>query len=953
MRPLLTCLLCAANLWALGGPRYVETSPHLGAFALVANGSAATVRVDAADWPGVQRAAYDLQADVNRVTGVTPAWDTTAPKMVLIGTVGKSPLIEQLVRAGKIDVSGIRGKWESFFLQTVANPFPGVDSAVVIAGSDKRGTIFGIYDLSEQIGVSPWYWWADVTPDHKSALYVLAGKYQQGEPSVKYRGIFFNDEKPDLDFWVRAKFGEHTVPGGTAANFNSAFYSKVFEVILRMKGNYLWPAMWNNAFAEDDSANPRLADEYGIVMGTSHQEPMMRAQKEWDWHLRAANGNWNYATQSAILDDFWRQGIRQRKDFENIYTMGLRGENDSPMVRTAAEGVALTEKIVTAQRKMLAEEVKPDVTKVPQLWALYKEVQQYYEGGLRVPDDVTLLWADDNWGNVRRLPTPEERKRSGGAGIYYHFDYHGGPRSYQWLNTSPLNKIWQQMSLAKQYGDDRIWIVNVGHFKGYELPTEFFLSLGWNTERWRGDTVNEYTRQWAEREFGAPYAAETAAIVDAYTDYNARRKPELLEPGTYSLVNYREAERVVEDYTALAARAEALYARIPAGKRDAFFQLVLFPTKASANLNAMYLSAGKNVLYASQGRVSANSWAAKVKTLFDADTALTKQWDALNGGKWEHFMDQPHIGYTSWRDPPANTLAAIKLASVQAPAETSLGVATDGGSSTLPAFDSLNQQRSYIDVFNKGREPFEFTAIPGAPWITLSQSKGRVEDETRVWVTIDWDKVPIGVNQGSIKITGAGADETIKVAARKPSDLTRATLTGFVEGAGYVAIDAGHFTSKTDAGQAAFRPVEQYGMLTDAPVDVQGLNAGPHLDYRIYVFTPGEATARLTLGPALNFAPDRPVRIAVSIDSEAPQVLTVVPRGYNAANGNRDWEQSVRDNARYITSKLQIAAPGYHTFKVWMVDPGVVLERILIDTPASAKAISYLGPPESFRGTKR
>jgi hypothetical protein len=477
--------------------------------------------------------------------------------------------------------------------------------------------------------------------------------------------------------------------------------------------------------------------------------------------------------------------------------------------------------------------------------------------------------------------------------------------------------------------------------------------LGWNTAQWKGETVNEFTRQWAEREFGAPYAAEAAAIVDAYTAYNARRKPELLEPGTYSLINYREAERVVEDYTALAARAEALSSKIPEAKRDAFFQLVLFPTKASANLNAMYLAAGKNTLYASQGRASANSWAGKVKALFDADAVLTKQWDALNGGKWEHFMDQPHIGYTSWRDPPANTLAAIKLASVQAPAEASLGVVADGGSATLPAFDSLNQQRSYIDVFNKGREPFEFTATPSASWITLHPLTGRVDDETRVWVTIDWDRAPSDVNQGSIRIAGAGTEQTVTLTARKPSDLTRSTLTGFAEGAGYVAMDASHFTSKTDAGQAAFRPVEQYGMRTDAPVDVQGLNAGPHLDYRVYLFTPGEATARLTLGPALNFAPDRPVRIAVSMDSEAPQVLTIVPKGYNAANGNREWEQSVRDNARYVTSKHQIAASGYHTFKVWMVDPGVVVERIVIDTPASAKAPSYLGPPENFRGGKR
>ncbi len=967
MRLLLTCLLLTANLWALGGPHYVETSTRPGAFPLVENGSAAALRVDPADWPGVQRAAQDLQADVNRVTGVTPALNAAAqntaatnmaPKMILIGTVGKSPLIDQLARAGKIDVSGIRGKWESFFLQTIANPLPGVDSALVIAGSDKRGTIFGIYDLSEQIGVSPWYWWADVTPEHKSALYITAGRYEQGEPSVKYRGIFFNDEKPDLDFWVRAKFGEHAVPGGTAANFNSAFYSKVFEVILRMKGNYLWPAMWNNAFAEDDPANARLADEYGIVMGTSHQEPMLRAQKEWDWHLRAANGNWNYATQSAVLDQFWRDGIRQRKDFESIYTIGLRGENDSAMVQTAAEGIALTQKIVAAQRKMLAEEVNPDVTKIPQLWSLYKEVQQYYEGGLRVPDDVTLLWAEDNWGNLRRLPTPEERKRSGGAGIYYHFDYHGGPRSYQWLDTSPLPKIAEQMSLAKQYGADRIWIVNVGHFKGYELPTEYFLSLGWNTARWSGDNADEYTRLWAAREFGAQYASEIAEIVAAYTRFNARRKPELLEPVTYSLVNYREAERVVEDFNALAARAQDVAAKLAPAKRDAFFQLVLFPTEASANLNAMYAAAGKNMLYAAQGRASANAWAARVKTLFDDDSALTRQDSELGGGKWEHFMDQPHIGYTTWRDPPENTLAALKLASVNPPAQASLGVGTDGGSPTLPAFDSLNQQRSYIDVFNKGREPFNFTATASAPWIALSpstgqvESTGRIEDDARVWVSIDWARAPSGVTQGFVKITGAGREELINVTVRKPSDLTRGTLNGFVEGAGYVAIDADHFAAKTDVGPAGFRAVADYGMRTDAPVDVQGLASGPHLDYRMYLFTPGQATAHLTLGPALNFAPDRPVRIAVSMDDEPAQVLTVVPQGYNAANGNRDWEQSVRDNARFLSSTHQIEAPGYHTFKVWMVDPGVVLERILIDTPASAKGPSYLGPPESFRGTR-
>ncbi|MEO8100757.1 MAG: glycosyl hydrolase 115 family protein [Acidobacteriota bacterium] len=953
--PFLGLLLGCANAWALGGPRYVSDTAQPGAFPLVEGPNAAALRVDSTDWPGVLRAARDLQADINRVTSLTPALvNDLHPRMVLIGTIGRSTLIDRLAQEGKIDVGEIRGKWESFSLQTVANPLPGVDSALVIAGSDKRGTIFGIYDLSEQIGVSPWYWWADVTPEHRGALYVTAGEHQQGEPSVKYRGIFLNDEKPDLDFWVRSKFGEHPAPGGgsgTVANFNSQFYTKLFEVILRMKGNYLWPAMWNNAFAEDDPSNARLADEYGIVMGTSHQEPMMRAQKEWDWHLRDANGNWNYATHPAVLDQFWRSGIRERKDFENIYTMGLRGENDSAMVGTAAEGVALTEKIVAEQRKMLAEEVNPKVENIPQMWSLYKEVQGYYESGLRVPGDVTLLWAEDNWGNIRRLPTPEERQRSGGAGIYYHFDYHGGPRSYQWLNTSPLPKIWEQMSLAKQYGADRIWIVNVGHFKGYELPTEYFLSLGWNTGRWTGENVNEFTLLWAAREFGDAYANEAAGIVAAYTKYNGRRKPELLEAGTYSLTNYQEADRVAADYNALVARAEALSQKLPAPKRDAFYQLVLFPTKASANLNEMYIAAAMNALYAKQGRASANDWATRTQVLFQKDQDLMRQFNKeLAGGKWDHFMDQSHIGYTTWRDPPADTMEAIKLTQITIPTQAGLGIAA-----TLPLFDSMNDQHNFIDIYNRGLTAFTFTAAASQPWIVLSQTSGAVEKETRISVSIDWKRAPAGLTQASIKIAGAGREEIVDISTRKVSEVT--TGAGFAEGDGYVAMEAEHFSRATSIGSNRWVRVEDYGhtlsgMRTSAPVDTPSLTPGqdaPVLEYRMYLFTPGQTTVRLTLGPALNFAPSRSVKLAVSFDDEEPQIQTVVPQGYNAQNGNRDWEQSVRDNARFVTSTHAIVSRGSHTLKVWMVDPGVVLERILVDTPASSKATSYLGPPESWK----
>jgi hypothetical protein len=606
-------LFPAQDALAIGQAQYVQSVAGKNSFPIVQNRQAAEIYVDTSDWPGVLRAAKDLQSDIARVTQCTPSISGEPGRLsgetIIIGTVGKSRIIDDLVKAGKVNVSDISGKWESFFLQVVSNPLPNVPKALIIAGSDKRGTIYGIYDLSEQIGVSPLYWWADVPAQHKDALYVKDGKHLQGPPSVKYRGIFLNDESPDLSGWVSHTFGTVPVKDNppippNVANYNSQFYSKIFETILRMKGNYLWPAMWNNAFNEDDPENPKLADEYGIVMGTSHQEPMLRAQKEWDRRYQTTLGSWNYYRSPDVLKDFWREGIRRNKDFESILTIGLRGANDTPMIPggTVRQSMALLEEIVGVQRKMISEEINPDVTQVPQLWCLYKEVQEYYNAGLRVPDDVTLLWADDNWGNLRRLPTEAERKRPGGAGIYYHFDYVGGPRNYKWINTIPIPKVWEQMTLAKDYGADRIWIVNVGHFKHVLLPMEFFLNLGFNADRWNHKNIGDYTRLWAEREFGPEYAAEIADIVNKYTAYNARRKPELLEPTTYSLIHYREAERIVFDYNAIAAKAEEIYQKLPREFRDAFYELVLFPTKACAQVNEMYVAAGKNALYARQGR---------------------------------------------------------------------------------------------------------------------------------------------------------------------------------------------------------------------------------------------------------------------------------------------------------------------------------------------------------------
>ncbi|MGD1044572.1 MAG: glycosyl hydrolase 115 family protein [Bacteroidota bacterium] len=959
---------------------YVTTIKEEGRFVLSYSGKSAPLCISSQDHAGVIRALKQLQADIEKTTDAKPdLLIDTIPELkeiVLVGTIGRSPLIDKLIQEKKIDVDSIANKWESFLIQVIEKPFPYVNRALIIAGSDKRGTIYGIYDLSKQIGVSPWYWWADVPIEHKNALFVNPGKYTQGPPSVRFRGIFLNDEYPDLTKWVTKKFGmvpqsENPPIHAGIANYNHEFYEKLFGLILRLKGNYLWPAMWNNAFNEDDPENPRLADEYGIVMGTSHQEPMLRAQQEWDRRFFRTLGTWKYAQHPDVLENFWREGIRRNKKYESIITIGLRGENDTEMIPggTDTQSIDMLTNIVSAQRRIIAQEVNTDVANVPQVWCPYKEVLAYYNEGFRVPDDVTLLWAEDNWGNIRRLPTAAELKRSGGAGIYYHFDYHGGPRSYQWINTSPIAKIWDQMSLAKQYGADRIWIVNVGHFKGYEFPLEYFMDLAWNTDKWTNDNINEYTRLWAKREFGPTYAKDIAEIISKYTKYNGRCKPELLSANTYSLVNYQEAENVVADFNSIGAKAEEISSKLPEDKRNAFYELVLFPTKASALVNELYLVAGENALYAKQGRASTNDMAAQCRSLFQADTSLMGYFNrTFADGKWNHFMDQTHLGYTNWQDPPQNSLRAIKLTEIAIPDTAMMGVAIDGsdsvwsgsqGEAVLPMFDVFNQQHHYIDIFNKGTISFEVNAIASDSWIILSDAKATVEKDKRLWVSVDWSKVSKGTANGTIALTGINSTVAVKVNAFNPAEVTRESLKGFVEGEGCVSIEAEHYTKKTDVDSRRWIRIEDYGHTLSAMravsppyiiEDTLGKNS-PSLEYQMYLFSTGEFDVTVILSPTLNFMPDHALRFAISIDDETPQIVTIVPEHYSAQNGNRDWEKSVADNARYSHTTYTITKLGYHVLKIWMVDPGVVLQKLIVNTGGVKPC--YLGPPESFHRAVR
>jgi hypothetical protein len=559
------------------------------------------------DWL-IHKVASLLQTDIKAVTGKAPAivHARGTGRQILIGTLRGSKFIKEL----SFDSTSLHEQWEAFSIQTLA------DGTLLIVGSDKRGTAYGVLELSKQLGVSPWYWWADVPVQQKKNVYVEKGKFDFGPPAVQYRGIFINDEAPAFSGWTREKFG----------GFNHLVYEKMFELLLRLRGNYLWPAMWGNAFNDDDTTNPVLADKWGIVMGTSHHEPMLRAQAEWK---RYGKGPWDYTKNEAVLKAFWRKGIENMGKHESIVTVGMRGDGDMPM--TEGTATALLEKIVKEQRQIIRDVTGKPAEQTPQLWALYKEVQDYYDKGMRVPDDVTLLLCDDNWGNIRRLPDLKAPPRTGGYGIYYHFDYVGDPRNYKWVNTNNLARVWEQLHLAKAYGADKIWIVNVGDLKPMELPISFFMDYAWHG----GDTWEDYYSKYFGKEIGG--------YLRDYSIMAARRKPELLDEYSYPLPQYKE---IVQEWAVLAAKVEK-------GQRSAaYFQLVEYPVKAMYNLHQLYYAVA---LYKSDP-IENKRWADSAKAYYVKDSLLTIAYHQVAGGKWNHMMDQTHIGYTGWQQPERNSM---------------------------------------------------------------------------------------------------------------------------------------------------------------------------------------------------------------------------------------------------------------------------------------------------------
>ena len=616
------------------------TSPVQGGFPLIRQGTPAAVVTDPSDAKGIQIAADNLRADFGRVTGTGAP--SAGSRAILAGTAS-SPMMQGLAARGLVDLKPLEGTYETYILTTVQGQVPGYDEVLLVAGSDMRGTIYGIYELSEQIGVSPWYFWADVPVPNQENLFLATGCYTVEPPAVRYRGIFLNDEAPCLTSWVKNRFG--TDYGG------HEFYAHVFELLLRLRANFLWPAMWSWSFYADDPLNSVMANEMGIIMGTSHHEPMARNHQEWV-RKNGADGPWDYQKNKKNLDKFFTEGVRRAAGTEDLITIGMRGDGDAAMGKEGEEAkyISLLEKIIDNQRKIIRRETGRPAAERPQVWALYKEVQQYYDLGLRVPDDVTILLSDDNWGNVRKLPTAAERSRKGGWGIYYHVDYVGAPRNSKWLNVTPIQNMWEQLQLTYSYGVDRLWVLNVGDLKPMEYPIDLFLSMARTPEAFTADNLLDHTRAFCARAFGPDQADEAARILNLYSKYSGRTTAEMMDRTTYDLPS-GEFKRVADDLVRLEAEALRQYLTLPEAAKDAYYQLILFPVQALSNLYEMYYAQAMNHALYSRGDPAADKWADRVEACFERDAFLMRQYNKeLAGGKWDGMMTQKHIGYRSWND---------------------------------------------------------------------------------------------------------------------------------------------------------------------------------------------------------------------------------------------------------------------------------------------------------------
>ena len=831
-----------------------------------------------------------------------------------------------------------------------------------------------MYDVSEQIGVSPWYWFADVPAKNHVEVYALDTTKVQKTPTVKYRGFFINDEAPALTGWANNKYPQY---GGNSP-FGAEFYSHVFELLLRSRANYLWPAMWNGMFNVDDPRNQPLADEYAIVMGTSHTEPMVRATAEWSKVAKGSESGWQWATNNATLYDYFYDGAERAAPYENVVTVGMRGYHDTAM--SADVQTSVLEAVVDAQQDILTK-IHGNASEVPQMWCLYKEVQDYFEAGMKVPDYVTLLWTEDNFQNIRRLPVGDEKKRSGGAGVYYHFDYVGDSRNYKWIDTIQLQKTYEQMRLAKDRDADRIWIVNVGDIKPSEVAISHWFDIAYDIDAYDQTSVPQWITDFAARNFGEEHAQTISDILDEYGFLANMRKFEWVEPSSYSILNYEEADRILAQWEDIGKKAQDVYDALPAELQPAFYEMVLHRVLAGGNFVDVQVSGARNIVYSGMGRNSANRWLQRTIDGMNKDHNLTKRYHELFNGKWNHMLDQTHLGYQGyWQQPMRQSTPYLRwVQTLERGLAGDLGVAVEGSNATIPGDDqwhtngggSLNllditpfTPKRWLEIASVGTQIFNWN-ISAEPFIKLSQSSGIMkpdDEDVRVYIEVDFSQVPdhfgkkstLNISSSTDYGTQFGMPQVI-VQVNKTSVPSNFSA-GFVESAGQLAFEAEHYTRLAPKGNLSLTTLPKYGRTLSAiKLDdslAEGLTSAtaPAIEYDFYTFTPTTAAkglnVTLILSPSLNVDPKKPLAYITQIDDKPEQRRQYVI-DQPQPNFPVGWGTAVAQNAWYNTTNFGEVAPGKHTLKVWLVEANVIFQKVVLDL--GGVVYSHNGPPESYR----
>lgn len=955
-----------------------EKSPETKyAFTLASPRQTAAILYDASDAAVVKRAAELFAADVEAVTGrrpqVTSATGETGPA-VIVGTVGGSALIRRLSEAGKIDTAPLEGAWERYLIQTVANPLPGIRKALVIAGSDRRGAAYGLFTLSELIGVSPWYWWADVPVKKHAALHVDAPPTYSQTPSVRYRDIFLNDEDWGLTPWASQTFEPER------GNIGPRTYAKVCELLLRLKANYLAPAMHpvSTSFNQIPE-NKLVADTFAIVMGSTHCEPLLlNTASEWDTQTM---GPWNYDKNKEGINRVLTQRVRENSPYENVYTLALRGLHDGAMSTTLPmhEKVRMLQQALLDQRQILAENIDRPVETVPQAFTPYKEVLEIYSNGLELPDDVTIVWPDDNYGYMKRLSGVREQRRTGRSGVYYHVSYLGVPHSYLWFSTTPPSLMYEELRKAYDTTADRLWLLNCGDLKGSEMQVSLFLDMAWDIGRFTADNVVTYPARWLAGIFGEAYYDRLEAMTREHLRLAFPRKPEYMGWGyhwnrfdhnceqltdtDFSFTNYDEAPRRLEAYRKLGARAEALLHEIGDEARPAFYQLVYYPLRGAELMNRMTLGGQRNRWYARQGRAATNAVRDEVQRCYDSLQVITRGYNSLLGGKWNHMMSmrQNYDGVSSYFNLPhlaTHDAAGAPRLALQVAGEDVTGARAFHA---LPAFDNYLRRTYPVEIYNRGGGTLAWTAHASEPWVVLSKSAGKTADEERITVGIDWEKAPSGNAVPAQIVFRAGEQsEKVLVSLFNPTAPSRAELRGiYVENNGCVSIPAAGCHRVRENDRIKITVVEDLGIegpalqLGDptAPLQIFRSRDVPCAEYDFYAFDAGSVDVYTYVLPTFPLHADRDFRIGENTNTDTKYSVQIDDGALATPSSShveyaQVWFESVLRNCAVNKSTLHIDKPGRHTLRIRVGDPGIVLQKIVLDFGGMKR--SYLGPQSTL-----